>query len=283
MGKAQGFATFLKCRAGLNYSFVLGPFFGNLPLSINGVSQMDEIVEGWEHSLIKFTTWITKGTCMEINGWIWMHIKMDGNDHRKCVWISFTLPTTFMSSTSLTKFHQFGKIFICLINCIHVVYDINVIHMIIVFHHYCQFHPCLDITYPSTYWGIANVANPYVLARCPKTWYWFAIYHKFKHLNISFGLDLWHPSLGTSHTNLDETTKVKDGEVGARVVTRKTLWVTRQRGQQGHGYKMAMGDYIDTNKEMQGAKGGDVSQSIGGNVFLEMIIMEWKKNLGYII
>jgi hypothetical protein len=46
MGKAQGFATFLKCRAGLNYSFVLGPFFGNLPLSINGVSQMDEIVEG---------------------------------------------------------------------------------------------------------------------------------------------------------------------------------------------------------------------------------------------
>jgi hypothetical protein len=34
---------------------------------------------------------------------------------------------------------------------------------------------------------------------------------------------------------------------------------------------------------MQGAKGGDVSQSIGGNVFLEMIIMEWKKNLGYII
>ncbi len=88
---------------------------------------------------------------------------MNGNDHRKCVRISFTLPTTFMSSTSLTKFHQFGKIFICLINCIHVVYDINVIHMIIIFHHYChlccQFHPCLDITYPSTYQGIANVAN----------------------------------------------------------------------------------------------------------------------------
>jgi hypothetical protein len=101
-----------------------------------------------------------------------MHIKMDGNDHRKCVRISFTLPTTFISSMSLTKFHQFGKIFICLINCIHVVYDINVIHMIIVFHHYChlccQFHPCLDITYPSTYWGIANVANPMSWQDVPK-------------------------------------------------------------------------------------------------------------------
>jgi hypothetical protein len=95
-----------------------------------------KIVQGWENSLIKFTTWITRGTCMEINGWIWIHIKMDGNDHRKHVWISFTWPTTFMSSTSLTKFHQFGKNFICLINCIHVVYDINVIHMIIFFHHY---------------------------------------------------------------------------------------------------------------------------------------------------
>jgi hypothetical protein len=63
---------------------------------------------------------------------------------------------------------------------------------------------------------------------------------------------------------LDGTTKVKDDEIGARM-TRKTLWVTRQWGQQGHGYKMAMGDYIDTYKERQGAKGGDVSQSIGGN------------------
>jgi hypothetical protein len=111
---------------------------------------MDEIVQGWENSLIKFTTWITKGTCMEINGWTWMHIKMDGNDHHKCVWISFTWPTTFMSSTSLTKFHQFGKIFICLINYIHghwymtlmsftwslffiiiVIYVVNFIHVLI--------------------------------------------------------------------------------------------------------------------------------------------------------
>jgi hypothetical protein len=64
--------------------------------------------------------------------------------------------------------------------------------------------------------------------------------------------------------NLDGTTKAKDDKVHARVI-RKTSWVTRQRGQQGHGYKMVTGDYIDTNKEMQGAKGGDVSQSIGGN------------------
>ncbi len=41
--------------------------------------------------------------------------------------------------------------------------------------------------------------------------------------------------------------------------------MTRQWAQQGHGYKMALGDYIYTNKERQGAKGGDVSQSIGGN------------------
>lgn len=50
---------------------------------------------------------------------------------------------------------------------------------------------------------------------------------------------------------------MKDDKVRARV-TRKTLWVTRQRGQQGHGYKMVMGDYIDTNKEMQGTKGPKV-------------------------
>jgi len=44
MGKAQGFGTFSKCRAGLNYSFVLGPFFWGICLfSINGVLQMDVI------------------------------------------------------------------------------------------------------------------------------------------------------------------------------------------------------------------------------------------------
>ncbi len=71
--------------------------------------------------------------------------------------------------------------------------------------------------------GNCQCCQPYILARCPKTWYWFAICHKFKHLNISFGLDLWHPSLGTSHTNLDGTTKVKDDYIKARM-TRKTLY-----------------------------------------------------------